>query len=88
MILVATLIAWNVILDWLSYRSPAFRRFAEPRPLLLIKDGRMLFQNMRREFITEDELWSKLRQAGLSSLEQVKEAYIEPDGGISIIKQR
>jgi uncharacterized membrane protein YcaP (DUF421 family) len=88
MILVSTLIGWNVFLDWLSYHSPAFRRFAEPPPLLLIRDGRMQFQNMRKEFITEDELWSKLRQAGLTSLEQVKEAYIEADGEISVIKQR
>jgi uncharacterized membrane protein YcaP (DUF421 family) len=42
---------------------------------------------MRKELITEEELSSKLRQAGLTSLEQVKEAYIEADGEISIIKR-
>jgi uncharacterized membrane protein YcaP (DUF421 family) len=87
MVLVATLIGWNVLLDWLSFRFNAIRRFAEPPPLGLVKNGRMLMRNMRKEFITEDELWSKLRQAGVESLEQVKEAYIESDGQISVVKQ-
>jgi uncharacterized membrane protein YcaP (DUF421 family) len=87
MILVATLIGWNVALDWLSYRFPVFRRFAEAGPILLIENGRMLKRNMRRELITDEELWAKLREADVDSLEQVKEAYIESDGQISIIKK-
>lgn len=87
MILVATLIGWNVALDWLSYLSPVFRRLAEPSPMLLIKEGRMLRRNMRRELITDEELWSKLRQNGIKSLDEVKEAYIESDGQISVIKK-
>lgn len=87
MILVATLIGWNVALDWLSYLSPTFRRLAEPSPMLLIKEGRMLRRNMRRELITDEELWSKLRQNGIKSLDEVKEAYIESDGQISVIKK-
>ena len=87
MVLVATLIAWNVLLDWLSFRFSFFRRFAEPQPIRLIWQGRMLIRNMRRELITDEELWSRLRQAGVESLDEVKEAYIESDGQISIIKK-
>jgi uncharacterized membrane protein YcaP (DUF421 family) len=47
----------------------------------------MLKRNMRKELITEDELWSKLREAGVKSLDQVKEAFIETDGQISVIKR-
>jgi uncharacterized membrane protein YcaP (DUF421 family) len=88
MILVATLIVWNLMLDWLSYVFPAFSRFAEPPPLRLIKDGRMLRRNMRRELITEDELKSKLREAGIESLSTVKEAFLEPDGQLSFIEKK
>jgi uncharacterized membrane protein YcaP (DUF421 family) len=87
MVLVATLIGWNVLLDWASYRFPGIRRFAEPGPIRLIWKGRMIGRNMRRELITNDELWSKLREAGVESIEDVKEAYIESDGQISIIKK-
>ncbi len=86
-ILVATLIGWDVLLDMMSFRFEAFRRFADPPPLLLVKDGRMLKHNMRKEFLTEEELWSKLREQGVDSLEAVREAYVESDGQISVIKQ-
>ncbi|HYD63665.1 MAG TPA: YetF domain-containing protein [Noviherbaspirillum sp.] len=86
MVLVGTLIGWNVFFDWISYTFPWFRRLAEPDPIRLIWKGRMLYRNMRRELITDDELWSKLRQAGVENLDEVKEAYIESDGQISIIK--
>lgn len=86
MVLVATLIVWNVLLDWLSFRSPAFRKFAVPGPLVLVRHGRILYRNMRREFITEDELWSKLRQEGIDSLSDIKSVQLETDGQISVIK--
>ena len=87
MILVSTLIGWNVFLDWLSFRYPAIQKLAQPRPLLLIQRGHMLKHNMRRELITEAELWSKLRENGIESMEEVKTAYMESDGMITVIKQ-
>lgn len=86
MVLVATLIGWNIFLDWLSYRFPQIRHFAEPGPIRLIWKGRMLRRNMRRELISDEELWGKLRQSGIETLDEVKEAYIESDGQISIIR--
>lgn len=46
----------------------------------------LLLRNMRREFITEEELWAKLRQEGIEHLSQVKAAYLEPDGNFSVIR--
>ena len=86
MVLVATLIGWNMFFDWVSYRFPAVRKLVEPNPIQLIKDGKMLKRNMRRELITDEELLSKLREQSVESLDQVREAYIESDGQISIIK--
>jgi hypothetical protein len=71
-VLVATLVFWNVLIDWLSFRSPAFARFAEPAPLLLIRDGRLLERNMRREMLTRDELLGKLREQGVEKPEEVR----------------
>jgi uncharacterized membrane protein YcaP (DUF421 family) len=87
MLLVATLMGWNVLLDWASYRFPAIRRIAEPRPLLLIEHGAVLHRNLRREFITQDELMSALRQHGLSDVGQVDRAFMEGDGRISVIER-
>ena len=86
MILVATLIGWNMLLDWLSFRFKFIRRFSVPSTLCLIKNGTMIRRNMRREFITEEELWSKLRQQGITKLQEVKLVNLESDGEISVVK--
>ena len=87
LVLVSTIIFWSYALDWLSYRSQWFSRLIEPPPLPLIKDGRLLRRNMRHELITEEELMSQLREQGLDDVGKVKEAYMEPEGHISIIPQ-
>lgn len=85
MVLVATLCGWNVLLDWASFRFPMVRRLAQPRPLALIEDGKVLHRNRRREFVTMEELLSQLRQYGVSEPAQVRHAYMESDGSFSVI---
>jgi uncharacterized membrane protein YcaP (DUF421 family) len=85
-VLVATIAAWNYLLDWGSYHSDRVRRFVEPPPLRLIIDGRLLRGNLRREMITVDELKAKLRQQGIDQISEVKSAYMESDGEISAVR--
>lgn len=87
-LLVLTIVFWNYFLDWLGFTFPALQRLVRPAPLLLIKDGQMLFRNMRQEMITAEELNSQLRQQGIENCTEVKKAYIEGDGRISIIKRQ
>lgn len=84
-ILVGTIVFWNYALDWLGYRFPRIHRFIRPPPLPLVKHGRVLWRNMRRELITEEELMSQLRMQGIDDIADVKEAYMEGDGRISIV---
>ncbi len=85
MILVATIIFWNYIFDWLAHRFPRFERIMRPAPLVLVDGGRMIRRNMRREMITEAELMSQIREQGVEDLSQVKKAFMEGDGRISVI---
>jgi len=87
-LLVATLVGWNWLLDWASFRYPAVRRFAEPPPLVLVRRGRMIRRNMRREYVTVPELMAGLREHGIDKLADVKIARMEPDGAISVIRTR
>ncbi|MBF2029965.1 MAG: DUF421 domain-containing protein [Oscillatoriales cyanobacterium C42_A2020_001] len=84
-VLVGTIIFWNHSFNWLGYRFPQFQRFIYPPSIPLIKNGKMLRQNMKRELITKDELMSQLRQQGISDMSEVQEAHIESDGNISVI---
>lgn len=87
MLLVSVLIGWNYLLDWPNFRWPVFRRFVQPPPLLLVRDGRLVWHNPRVEHLTEEELQAKLREQGISSLAAIKSAYMESDGRISVIKR-
>jgi uncharacterized membrane protein YcaP (DUF421 family) len=42
---------------------------------------------MRRELVSDEELWSGLRQHGVGDLTEVKEAYIEGDGKLSVVRR-
>lgn len=84
-VLCGTLIGWNFLFDWLAYRYPAFQRMLEPPPLPVVRNGQLLRRNMRQELLTEDELMSQLRQQGVGDVSTVKLAYVEPDGGISVV---
>ena len=84
-VLVATLIGWNLLVDWASFRFEAVRKLAEPPPLLLVRDGRVQHRNMRREFLTLDELQAHLRQKGVEDLARVHKAYMESDGKFSVL---
>jgi uncharacterized membrane protein YcaP (DUF421 family) len=85
-ILVATVAFWSYALDWLGHHLPLFQRFYHPPPLLLVKNGRLLRQNMRQELITEDELLAQLRLQGMNNLSEVAAAHMEGDGSITFIK--
>jgi uncharacterized membrane protein YcaP (DUF421 family) len=86
LVLCGTLIAWNYLLDWAAFKSKFIAQLLEPSPLALVRDGQILRRNLRQEFITKEELLSQLREQGIEELAQVKLAYLEPDGAISVIK--
>jgi uncharacterized membrane protein YcaP (DUF421 family) len=60
----------------------------EPRPLPLIKDGKLVRRNMRQEFLTEEDLLGQLRAKGAGDIAEVQLAFRESDGSISVVKKK
>lgn len=85
LILILTIVLWDVLFDWLGFRSVVVRRFLEPAPLLLIKDGKFVDRNLRKEFLTEEEMRGYLREHGLENENTVKECYLESSGHFSFV---
>lgn len=86
-VLVGTVLFWSTLIEWLQSRYPAFERLVRDPKLKLIDNGRMLRRNMRQEFVSEEELMAQLREKGLEDCRDVKAAYMEADGRISIIRR-
>jgi uncharacterized membrane protein YcaP (DUF421 family) len=82
-----TILGWNYALAGLMYHSDFAERVLSPRPLLLVRDGAMLRKNMRREFVTQEELLSMLRVNDVHDIGDVATAYLEPDGQLSVRKR-
>ncbi len=85
-VLCATIIFWATLLDWLGYRSAWFRRILEPEPLELVHSGRFLHRNMKRELLGEKDVMSLLRENGVKDVHEVEQAFLEPDGKISVLR--
>ncbi|HET9207894.1 MAG TPA: YetF domain-containing protein [Burkholderiaceae bacterium] len=85
-VLVATIAGWNYALDWAGYQFKFVRRFIEAPPLPLIRRGRVLRANLRQEMLTLDDLYAKLREQGIEDVQQVKAAFMESDGMISVVR--
>lgn len=84
-LLITTIVLWDWIFDWLGFRSAFFSRILEPQGLVLVRSGRMIRKNMDRELITEEELFSQLRQQGVEDLSEVKQVVLESNGQFSVI---
>lgn len=86
LVLVVVLMGWNLIINAASYRFRFVEKLVSSPPIQVIRDGRMLRRNMRREFLTEEELMSSLRQQSIASVDEVKAAYIEGEGALTVVR--
>jgi uncharacterized membrane protein YcaP (DUF421 family) len=72
-----------------SYVGFRFRRaenVVEGVPVVIVADGRMLPEPMRVERLTEDEVLSEARAAGIADIAHVRFAVLEPDGKFSFVR--
>lgn len=86
-IVIGTLMLLNYLVNILSHKFPFFERLISASHLQIIKNGSLILRNMRREYLTKEELMENLRHQGIEDLQDVKAAYIEGDGKITVIKQ-
>jgi uncharacterized membrane protein YcaP (DUF421 family) len=86
-VLVLTIVGWNWLLDFLSFHFAPVRRFTSPSRLTLVSQGVVNLRNLRREYISLPELHEKLREQGIENMRDVKVAYLEGDGQISVIRK-
>jgi uncharacterized membrane protein YcaP (DUF421 family) len=85
LVLVSTLVFWDWLLSFVAFRSPWLARVIRPRPVVIVRDGKVHWRALRRELLTRQELEEQLRLHGVKEVSEVEEARIESDGEISVI---
>lgn len=87
LLMVVTILLWVFVVDWLSYRFKWLRFLAQDEPTCLIRDGHILWKNLRRERISEEDLKMQLRRQDVADIGNVHEAYLEADGSVTVVKK-
>ena len=82
------ILALDILLNVVADRWPPLREWLDGVPTLLVEDGHVLTDNLRREGINERELGIALRQNGLLTPDEASFVYLEPNGAISVIPRR
>lgn len=81
---ILTVLGMELVLSGLSMRSIRFRKFVCGKPVILIENGRILQNNLRRTRVTLDELTGHLREKGVLDLTSVQYAILETNGNLSV----
>lgn len=84
----ATLIALNYAIGFVTTRSALADRLIEGNAVLLVRDGRLLADALRRNNIPESDLDEAIRTEGIAGRKDVHRAFLEPNGTISVIAKK
>lgn len=83
----ATLLLMSTGLNRWTAKSLKARRLLEGEPILLVHNGRILGDNMTKYAVSRPDLNAGLRAENMITLEDVRYAFLELDGTISVIRK-
>jgi len=78
----------QLLLTWANTKWRTLEQVTQGTSTLLVKDGQPQMQGLQRERVTLEDLAIALREKEVDNLADVKEAYLEPTGQISVLKQK
>ena len=81
---ILTVLGMELTLSGLILRSIHIRRFFCGKPVILIENGKILQENLRRTRVTLDELTGHLREKDVLDIRSVQYAILETDGNLSV----
>jgi uncharacterized membrane protein YcaP (DUF421 family) len=74
-----------VLMEWLSLKSKAIRNAVEGQATILIKDGKILEDNLKKERLTTEDLMEHLRMKNVFRVADVEFALMETSGEVSVL---
>ena len=83
-IAILTILGAELTLSWITMGSQTMRRLLCGKPVILIDNGQLLQQSLRKTRVTLDELTGKLRAKDVMDLTTVRYAILETDGSLSV----
>lgn len=84
----ALLVVLQLAITWLSVRSSFVSRIVKTAPTVLLREGQLHHQALKRVRVTGDEVMGAVRQHGYGSLHDIDLVVLETDGSLSVIAAR
>lgn len=85
-LVVLTLIALDIAMSLVTWRSQKADKLLNDVPLLLIEDGYLYEDRMRKVRVSKDDIMERARELrGVERLDQIKHAVMERSGNITVI---
>lgn len=81
---ILTVLGAELCLSWLILKSVSLRRLLCGKPVILIENGKLIQENLRKTRVTLDELMGHLREKDVLELRAVQFAILETNGNLSV----
>ncbi len=75
----------TIMISWLTNKSLILRKFLDGKPVILIKDGKILFKNLAKIRFDINNLLCEARINGFFDLSEIEYAIMEINGDISFL---
>jgi uncharacterized membrane protein YcaP (DUF421 family) len=85
-IVVTVVVGLERLIVRLTENNQWLERVVESAPVLLVADGEIVGAALDHEDLSEAELFMALRQNGIEQLGEVRLAYLEPNGHLSVYR--
>ncbi|HEY3427864.1 MAG TPA: YetF domain-containing protein [Acidimicrobiia bacterium] len=83
-VVITAVVGLERVLVLLTERNQAIERVIESVPVCVVADGNLVQANLDKEDLSEHEIQMLLRLEGVENLGDVRRAYLEPTGKVSV----
>ena len=88
-LLVITLVGIDIMMSLWKQRSERVAKILDGVPVLVIEDGKLHHDRMKKERVDESDILTAAREMhGVERMDQIKHAVVEANGGISVVPRK
>ncbi|ASS74630.1 hypothetical protein CIG75_06370 [Tumebacillus algifaecis] len=84
LLIIGSLVLLQIVMSWLSMKSITLRKLIDGQPTLLIANGKIRDDEMRRTRYTLSDLMTQLREKDIATVSDVEFAILETTGKLSV----
>lgn len=84
---ITVIVIIQLVVGYLSLKNAPLRHIIDGKPAVIIKDGKLNFNEMTKLRYTLDDLVGQLREQGIKSIEEVNYAVLENNGKLSVFEK-